>query len=117
MTCGAPLGAANWPAPPGLAALPNVLPLPGLAMRDARFWAASAKGVAANLDAFATDKPLSGVVRNASVGARRQLKKRFGSFGRDRQSVPSVPSLAPSPSPPAVESLGDSGFTMSEINP
>ena len=36
------------------------------AVRDARFWAASAKGVAANLDALATGKPLSGVVRNAS---------------------------------------------------
>jgi len=67
VTCGAPLGAPNWPtADAAYASLPNVLPLPGMAMRDARFWAASAKCVAANLDALATGQPLSGVVRNGT---------------------------------------------------
>lgn len=67
VSCGAPLGAPDWPAPPSLGTLPNVLPLPGVSMRDARFWRHSAAFVAANLDALALGKPLAGVVRNASA--------------------------------------------------
>ena len=69
VSCGAPLGAPNWPAPPSLGMLPNVLPLPGVSMRDAKFWRHSAAFVAANLDALALGKPLAGIVRNASAAA------------------------------------------------
>ena len=67
VTCGAPLGAADWPAPASLGRLPNVLPLPGASMRDASFWRWSVGFVAANLDALASGKPLKGVVRNATA--------------------------------------------------
>ena len=45
-------GVACWPGPPSLAALPNVLPLPGVSMRDAAFWRSTAAFVARNLDAL-----------------------------------------------------------------
>lgn len=69
VTCGPPtLGQPNWPyASSALASLPNVLPLPGMAMRDQQFWDAAADAVAANLDRLAAGKPLANVVRNASV--------------------------------------------------
>ena len=68
ITCGAPLGQPNWPYPTNdLAHMPNALPLPGMAMRDARFWSASVENTAANLDLLQQGKPLLGVVRNASV--------------------------------------------------
>ena len=71
-TCGpAPLlGAPCWPSAPELAQLDNVLPLPGLAMRDARFWANSAALVAANLNALAAGAPLQYVVRSRNATAR-----------------------------------------------
>jgi len=65
--CGPPYGRNDWPGSPTLAALPNVRALPGLAMRDARFWAASAVSAGANLEALATGKPLKHIVRNASA--------------------------------------------------
>ena len=65
-TCGSPLGARDWPGPPSLAALPNVLPLPGVSMRDATFWKHTASFVAGNLDALASGDVLKGIVRNAS---------------------------------------------------
>ena len=67
-TCGSPPGPRCWPGPPGLAALPNVLPLPGVSMRDAAFWRSTAAFVARNLDALAAGRALEGVVRNASSG-------------------------------------------------
>ena len=66
VTCGAPLGEANWPSSIGLARLPNVQPLPGMSMRDALFWKASVASVADNLDRLAGGEPLMNVVRNAS---------------------------------------------------
>ena len=66
VTCGAPLGARDWPAAPSLGALPNVLPLPGASMRDAAFWRWSVGFVARNLDALANGQPLKGVIRNAT---------------------------------------------------
>ena len=66
VTCGAPLGEKNWPASPTLGALPNVLPLPGASMRDARFWDWSVTFAARNLDALSRGEPLQGVVRNAT---------------------------------------------------
>lgn len=65
--CGAPYGRRDMAGSPTLAALPNVRPLPGLAMRDAKFWEGSATLAAANLEAFATGKPLSHIVRNGST--------------------------------------------------
>ena len=65
-SCGKPLGQHCWPASPSLAALPNVMPLPGMSMRDAAFWRYSAEFVAKNLDALANGTPLGGVVRNAT---------------------------------------------------
>ncbi len=56
-----------WLGKPSLAKLPNVLPLPGVSMRDAQFWRHSTTFVAKNLDALATGAPLQGVVRNASA--------------------------------------------------
>ena len=66
VSCGAPLGEPDWPGSPSLARLPNVLPLPGVSMRDATFWEHSTAFVARNLDALARGEPLKGVVRNAS---------------------------------------------------
>ena len=64
--CGAPYGKRDVAGSPTLANLPNVRPLPGLAMRDTRFWEASAAHAAANLRALAAGEPLTHVVRNAS---------------------------------------------------
>ena len=66
VSCGVPLGERDWPGSASLARLPNVLPLPGVSMRDAQFWQHSTAFVAANLDALARGEPLKGVVRNAS---------------------------------------------------
>lgn len=70
VTCGPPLGKSNWPATQSqLAHMPNVLPLPGMAMRDAHFWSAAAKNVAANLDRLSRGEALANVVRNATPTA------------------------------------------------
>jgi len=66
-SCGAPLGERDWPGSPTLASLTNVVPLPGVSMRDAHYWGHSTACAAANLDAFVTGQPLRGVVRNASA--------------------------------------------------
>jgi len=66
-TCGGPYGERDWPGSPSLAALPNVLPLPGLAMRDDRFWKGSAALAAANLGSLAAGLPLTHIVRNATA--------------------------------------------------
>ena len=63
MQCGPPYGKKNWPSAPELAQLPNVLPLPGMAMRDAKWWDATMALVAANLDAVVRKTPLTHVVR------------------------------------------------------
>ena len=65
--CGRPYGARDAAGSATLAHLPNVLPLPGLGMRDERFWAASAAHAASNLDALAAGRPLTHVVRNATL--------------------------------------------------
>ena len=66
-SCGSPVGAHCFPASPSLVGLPNVLPLPGMSMRDAQYWQYSAEMVAANLDALSYGRPLKGVVRNATA--------------------------------------------------
>ena len=59
VTCGAaPLGPTEWPAPPSLGRLPNLLPLPGVSMRDAAFWRRSVSFVAAKLDLLSQGLPL-----------------------------------------------------------
>ena len=65
--CGAPYGKRDAAGSPTLAHLPNVRPLPGLAMRDSRFWEASATLAATNLEALAAGGPLTHVVRNATA--------------------------------------------------
>ncbi|CAE7489913.1 ghrB [Symbiodinium pilosum] len=66
--CGPPYGPEAQPyLQPRLAELDNVLVLPGLAMRDSRFWSNSAVWVSDNLVALMDGMPLKGVVRNASV--------------------------------------------------
>jgi hypothetical protein len=71
-SCGAPYGEKNWPSPPQLARLPNVLPLPGMAMRDAKWWEGTLGLVAANLDAVVRGTALTHVVRNGSSAANPQ---------------------------------------------
>ena len=66
ITCGPPLGQGNWPAESDIN-LPNVMPLAGMAMRDAVFWRDSVTSVAGNLDRLASGKPLKNVVRNATA--------------------------------------------------
>ena len=66
ITCGPPLGKGNWPAESDIN-LPNVMPLAGMAMRDAVFWRDSVTTVAGNLDRLASGKPLKNVVRNATA--------------------------------------------------
>lgn len=65
-TCGTPPGERCWPARRSLARLPNVLPLPGMSMRDAIFWNASVALAADNLANLVAGRPLANVVRNAS---------------------------------------------------
>lgn len=65
-SCGPPYGKRDWPASPSLAQLPNVFPLPGMAMRDTRFWQGSAANAASNLEALLAGEPLQHVVRNAT---------------------------------------------------
>jgi len=66
--CGPPYGASTEPWTRGqFERLDNVVPLPGMAMRDDRFWAGSTEWVAANLHALAHGLPLQGVVRNGTV--------------------------------------------------
>ena len=73
-SCGPPFGAANFPSAPELARLPNVLPLPGMAMRDKDWWAAAITEVAGNLDALVRRTPYNHLVRNASTtGSVRSL--------------------------------------------
>lgn len=60
-------GARAWPASARLAALPNVLPLPAMSMRDAVFWESSVRFVAQNLERLAAGQPLQHVVRNATA--------------------------------------------------
>ena len=65
--CGPPYGSeAQAYVQPHIAELKNVLVLPGVAMRDARFWSNSATWVSDNLVALLEGSPLKGVVRNAS---------------------------------------------------
>merc|ERR1712014_274835 len=53
MECGSPYGPAAEPWSRGqLEKLDNVVPLPGMAMRDDRFWSGSAVWVAENLRAL-----------------------------------------------------------------
>ena len=66
-SCGPPYGEHCWPGSKSLAELPNVLPLPGVSMRDAAFWKHSTSFAAANLDALAEGRPLQGVVRNGTL--------------------------------------------------
>jgi lactate dehydrogenase-like 2-hydroxyacid dehydrogenase len=66
-SCGPPLGAPNFPSPPELARLPNVLPLPGMAMRSAKWWTATIEEVASNLDAHVHNTPYNHLVRNGST--------------------------------------------------
>lgn len=72
--CGPPYGS---PAEPDsreeIHKLDNVIALPGMMMRDAQFWAASAAFVRENLLALVRGQPLKGVVRNGTQpsGARR----------------------------------------------
>jgi phosphoglycerate dehydrogenase-like enzyme len=61
-------GEKSWPAAPGFAALPNVMPLGDMSMRDAAFWARSAEQVASNLLALTSGAPLANVVRNGTAG-------------------------------------------------
>jgi len=65
-SCGPPYGKADWPVSPTLTQLPNVFPLPGMAMRDTRFWQGSAALAASNLQALLNGKPLQHIVRNAT---------------------------------------------------
>lgn len=69
-SCGPPYGPRDWPGSPAFASLPNVVALPGLAMRDARFWADSAALAGANLRALAAGQPVQHVVRNATHSGR-----------------------------------------------
>ena len=66
-SCGPPFGAPNFPSPPALAQLPNVLPLPGMAMRGATWWTATIAEVAGNLDALARGTAYNHLVRNGST--------------------------------------------------
>lgn len=68
-SCGPPLGAPNFPSTPELARLPNVLPLPGMAMRSATWWMATIAEVASNLDALVHNTPYNHLVRNSSTAA------------------------------------------------
>jgi len=67
MFCGPPYTEKAQPYSDDIANLQNVLLLPGVAMRDDRFWSNSAKFVGENLVALINGKPLKGVVRNASM--------------------------------------------------
>eukprot|EP00931_Biecheleriopsis_adriatica_P067425 TRINITY_DN41566_c0_g1_i1.p1 TRINITY_DN41566_c0_g1~~TRINITY_DN41566_c0_g1_i1.p1 ORF type:complete len:396 (+),score=57.57 TRINITY_DN41566_c0_g1_i1:48-1235(+) len=74
-TCGPPFGHEAQPyANSKIRDLDNVLILPGLAMRDDKFWMNSAEWVADNLVAMLKGQPLRGIVRNgtselASIGS------------------------------------------------
>lgn len=70
MECGPPYGPAAQPYAAAIQLLDNVLSLPGMAMRDDRFWAGSAEWVGGNLRALVAGLPLRGVVRNATGHVR-----------------------------------------------
>jgi len=70
--CGPPYGPRDWPASPSIAALPNALSLPGMSMRDERFWRESAALAASNLEALAAGNPIQHLVRNATGVSPRQ---------------------------------------------
>lgn len=78
MECGPPYGSLAEPyhGPPHptpwtpvqpISQLDNVVALPGLAMRDKKFWDGSAEWVGENLKALVLKGPLKGVVRNATA--------------------------------------------------
>lgn len=77
MFCGPPYTEQAQPYSDDIANLQNVLLLPGVAMRDDRFWSNSAKYVGENLVALVNGAPLKGVVRNASTNALRPTKLSF----------------------------------------
>ncbi|CAJ1328712.1 unnamed protein product [Effrenium voratum] len=72
MFCGPPYSKEAQPYPQNIRSLSNVLTLPGVAMRDDRFWSNSAAFAGKNLVALANGSSLQGVVRNASA-ARAEL--------------------------------------------
>jgi len=67
MECGAPYGRKAEPyGTEQIQKLDNVIALPGMAMRDDKFWASSALWVLENLIALIKGTPLLGIVRNAT---------------------------------------------------
>lgn len=67
MQCGPPFGRSAEPYAGGnLQELDNVVALPGMAMRDAKFWAGSVEWVDGNLRSLAKGLPLRGIVRNST---------------------------------------------------
>jgi len=76
MACGPPFGPDAEPAQQEFQRLSNVLALPGMAMRDAKFWSGSAAWVTRNLRALSAGLPLHGVVRNGTSASA----SRAGSF-------------------------------------
>merc|ERR1712039_192698 len=64
-TCGPPFGKTSWPHHVKMSGLTNdnVRGVPGMAMRDSRFWSGSARFVAENIAALVRGAPLKGVIR------------------------------------------------------
>jgi len=76
--CGPPYGHEAQPyLQSHLAQLDNVLVLPGVAMRDTKFWSNSAAWVSDNLVALIDGLPLKGVVRNATFDTKTQETTRL----------------------------------------
>jgi len=69
MDCGPPYGPEAQPALRDFSALENALVLPGMAMRDDKFWFNSAAFVGENLANLVQGLPLLGVVRNGTGAA------------------------------------------------
>mmetsp|Transcript_82633 Transcript_82633/g.242495 ORF Transcript_82633/g.242495 Transcript_82633/m.242495 type:complete len:386 (-) Transcript_82633:98-1255(-) len=67
MQCGPPYGRAAEPYPKDIQRLDNAIVLPGMSMRDNKFWVGSAAYAGQNLNALARGLPLQGVVRNATA--------------------------------------------------
>eukprot|EP00746_Dinoflagellata_sp_MGD_P060891 gnl/MRDRNA2_/MRDRNA2_25803_c0_seq1.p1 gnl/MRDRNA2_/MRDRNA2_25803_c0~~gnl/MRDRNA2_/MRDRNA2_25803_c0_seq1.p1 ORF type:complete len:407 (-),score=67.53 gnl/MRDRNA2_/MRDRNA2_25803_c0_seq1:120-1205(-) len=71
MECGPPYGPSAEPyarsSGQSITELDNVLPLPGMAMRDDNFWNGSVEYVGQNLKSLVLKEPLKGVVRNATA--------------------------------------------------
>jgi len=78
MDCGPPYGA---PAEPyslkPIHNLDNVIVLPGMAMRDERFWAGSVSWVSTNLHALIRGSALRGVIRNGTDTTGRNDLRQF----------------------------------------